>query len=133
MAGRLARNRAAFGRGGLGKAGQRVELGQDADHRPAAAAIAGDESGRHAGDARLDGEARLAQFLLEQRRTPRLLIALFRIVPDRARDLRDLRRACIDRAQQLGMVGGLRLCGGRGEQKSRGNGREQSGFHREVS
>ena len=46
-----------------------------------------DESGRDAGDAGLDLEARARQFLLQQRGALGFLVADFRPFPDRARDL----------------------------------------------
>jgi hypothetical protein len=64
MAGTLAGDGAALGHGVLVDAGQRVELGEDADD-----GLAGtrgrDEGGRDASDAGFDPEARPLQFALQ--------------------------------------------------------------------
>jgi hypothetical protein len=86
MPGLLALDRLSIGHRVLVDAGKRVEFGEDPDHRLSAAG-ARDERGRDAGDTGLDLEARARQFLLEQRRALRFLVADFRPIPDRMRDL----------------------------------------------
>ena len=86
VTGVLARDRRTVCHGVLVDAWQRVELGEQADHRLAAAG-GRDEGRRDPGDAGLDLEPGLLQLLLQERGALRLLVADFRPVPDRFRDL----------------------------------------------
>ncbi|PAV67326.1 hypothetical protein WR25_08050 [Diploscapter pachys] len=127
VAGGLAGNGIALGIGTLGEAGEGVIFGEDADHWPLAAAFeAGDEGGRHAGDARRDGEAGALQFGLEQRAALRFLIADLRRIPDRERGLGEIGRASVDVGEDRLPLRGGNLRGGRGRDE-KGDDRSDGG------
>lgn len=89
----------------LADAGQRVELGEDGDHRPGVFAIwapFGDEGGGDLGDAFGDLEAFPGQLRLEQRARSVFLISQLGKVPDRPRHRRRPVVARIDQRQRIG-------------------------------
>ncbi len=110
----------------LGNAGQRVELREDADHRPAAA-VARHEGRRHAGHARLDAEALGGEQRLEFRRRARLAEAGLGQGPDPAVGGAEVVGAPVEVALGAGLQarGGIRGVGrrrpghGAGEQERR--------------
>src|SRR5690606_13589230 len=99
MAGDRVLRLAALGYRLLHDAGQRVELGEDADHRSAAAVLR-DERGRHAGDARLDLETRRTELCLQQRAAFVLLKAHLGKLPDPLRDLGVVAVLRVDRRER---------------------------------
>ena len=86
---------ALVGARGLGAAGQRVDLGDDRDLRPAGAVFS-PQIGRHPGAAELDLEARRFQRVLEQLGAFDLLHAEFAEIEQRVAEQRHLRGVAID-------------------------------------
>ena len=87
VAGAALRQRLAERDGVLGQTGQRVELGEDADHRLAAAPL-GHERRGHVRHARPHREAGIAELLLEERGALLLLEAQLGETPDLFGDVR---------------------------------------------
>ena len=98
MAGHLPVDGQARRYGVLVDPGQGVEFGENRNDR-ATAAVTRNECRRYAGDACLQRKSLAVEGLLQQRRTLCLLVADLRILPDRARELRRVFVATVNKIE----------------------------------